>query len=93
MREAWEAMENFSYVTEVTVKGISSGKVNYIDAKGKNNSITADNIVIHAGRQPRHDEALKFYGTADQFFVIGDCRVEGNVRTSIRTAFAAASQI
>ena len=35
----------------------------------------------------------EFYGTADRFFLIGDCSEVGNVQRSIRTAFAAASQL
>lgn len=43
----------------------------------------------------------QFIGSAERFFVIGDCSCdgdivrisEGNVRTSQRTAFSAASQI
>lgn len=89
----YEAMDNFRYFTEVTVKGISKGKVTYIDVKGSENSIQADTVVISAGRQPRREEAQKFYGTAGRFFAIGDCDSAGSVRSCTRTAFAAASQI
>jgi 2,4-dienoyl-CoA reductase-like NADH-dependent reductase (Old Yellow Enzyme family)/thioredoxin reductase len=92
-RQAWESLKNFSFITGVTATGLSEGKVTYIDAKGNENSIQTDSIVIYAGRKPRQDEALKFYGTADRFFIIGDCRAEGNIRKSMRTAFAAASMI
>jgi hypothetical protein len=35
-----------------------------------------------------------FYGTAERFFIIGDCGNEGGtVRKSIRSAFEAASKI
>jgi NADPH-dependent 2,4-dienoyl-CoA reductase/sulfur reductase-like enzyme len=89
----YEAMDNFSYITEVSVTGISKGKVTYVDAEGKEKSIRADNVVISAERQPRKEEAQKFYGTASRFFAIGDCDSAGSVRTCTRTAFAAASQI
>jgi hypothetical protein len=39
-------------------------------------------------------EALSFFGAAKRFFMIGDCSDEGgNLRKSIRTAYAAASKI
>jgi 2,4-dienoyl-CoA reductase-like NADH-dependent reductase (Old Yellow Enzyme family)/thioredoxin reductase len=89
----YEAMDNFKFITEVTITGISTGKVTYADAKGNEKSIQADNVVISAGRQPRKEEAQKFYGTADRFFAIGDCDSAGSVRSCTRTAFATASQI
>jgi len=81
------------FLIEAQVTGISTGKVTYVDAKGNEKSIQADNVVISAGRQPRKEEAQKFYGTADRFFTIGDCDSAGSVRSCTRTAFTAASQI
>jgi len=101
LRTAWEALANFNYITEVTATAISEGEVTYIDVKGDKKSIGADNVVIYAGRKPRRDEAIEFYGAADRFFIIGDCNTpgilqahaQGNVRNCNRTAFAAASMI
>jgi len=89
----YEAMDNFKFITEVTITGISAGKVTYVDAKGNEKSIKADNVVISAGRQPRKEEAQKFYNAAGRFFAIGDCLSVGSVRACNRDAFAAASQI
>jgi hypothetical protein len=44
---------------------------------------------------------MKFAGTAKRFFIVGDCKMpgiikthwEGNMATSIRSGFAAASEI
>ncbi len=101
LRTAWRALPNFDYLTEVTATGISTDKVTYIDANGKEKSIKADNVVIYAGRKPRRNEALEFYSAAKRFFTIGDCSIHGNLRKHIdgnvakatRTAFAAASRI
>jgi 2,4-dienoyl-CoA reductase-like NADH-dependent reductase (Old Yellow Enzyme family)/thioredoxin reductase len=89
----YEAMDNFSFMTKVTVTDISTGKVTYVDAKGNKKSIQAESVVISAGRQSRQEEAFKFYGTADRFFTIGDCSDAGSIRSCNRTAFAAASKI
>lgn len=87
-------MKNFSFMTEVTAKGISDGKVTYLNAKGSAKSIQADSVVVYAGFKPKLDEALRFSDSAERFFIIGDCdEVGGMVRACTRTAFAAASQI
>jgi pyruvate/2-oxoglutarate dehydrogenase complex dihydrolipoamide dehydrogenase (E3) component len=102
-RERWdmEKFKDFSYVTGAVVKEVSKDQVTYTDARGGEKSIPADTVVVYAGRKPRLDEALGFHGAAGRFFVIGDCSkdgdlvriCDGNVRTSQRTAFAAASKI
>jgi len=90
----YQITDNFNYITEATVTGISKGKVTYKDAKGAEKSIPADDVVIFAGFKPRKTEALKFSGLADQFFIIGDCSGNGGeIRKCNRIAFAAASQI
>jgi pyruvate/2-oxoglutarate dehydrogenase complex dihydrolipoamide dehydrogenase (E3) component len=99
--ERWDLFKSFGFITEVTVKDVSGGKVTYTDANGKEQTIPADNVIIYAGRKPRQDEALKFYGSAERFFMIGDCSSngdivrlsDGSVRTGIFSAFSAASQI
>jgi pyruvate/2-oxoglutarate dehydrogenase complex dihydrolipoamide dehydrogenase (E3) component len=92
-RDAWEALDTFSYITEATTTGISADKVTYTDAEGKEKSLPADSVVVSAGLRPRHDDALQFYGTAERFFVIGDCNSVGNVHECMRSAFATASQL
>jgi len=101
--ERWETdrFKTFSFITEATVKNISESKVTYVDSKGSENFLQFDNVVVYAGRKPRQAEALKFFGAAERFFVIGDCNgngnivriSDGNLRTSLRTAYGAASQI
>jgi thioredoxin reductase len=96
-----EAQGNFSYVTEATVKSISKGTVTYADSKGAEKSIPADNVVLYAGRKPRQEEAMTFAGSAKRFFIVGDCKApgivkthwDGNMATSIRSGFAAGSEI
>jgi pyruvate/2-oxoglutarate dehydrogenase complex dihydrolipoamide dehydrogenase (E3) component len=101
--ERWDMdkFKTFSYITGAVVKSVGGGNVVYTDANGNEKSIPADNVVIYAGRKPRLNEAFGFYGAADRFFAIGDCSMDGdlvrigdgNLRTSQRTAFAAASKI
>lgn len=93
VRDAWEAMDNFAYVTRATTTSIRPGQVTYRDAEGVEQTIEADDIVLCGGMAPLHDEALEFYGTAGRFFLIGDCSGVGSVQTCIRSGFAAASQL
>jgi 2,4-dienoyl-CoA reductase-like NADH-dependent reductase (Old Yellow Enzyme family)/thioredoxin reductase len=85
---------NFSYVLEAIATRISDGKVFYKDATGSEKSVQADSVVIYAGLKPRTDEAMKFSGSADQFFLLGDCTGQaGTVQKTIRSAFFTASQV
>jgi NADPH-dependent 2,4-dienoyl-CoA reductase/sulfur reductase-like enzyme len=93
IKELYDSMENFSYITVATTTKILKGRVTYTDAEGKENTISCDSVVVSAGSSPRQEEALKFYGTANRFFIIGDCREAGDVQKCTRTAFAAASLI
>lgn len=92
---AYRSMKNFSSLTQVTPTKISGGKVTYTDASGKENSVTADSVVIFGGLKAKQDEAMKFSGTAKKaFYLIGDCTGRcGNIQKATRSAFFAASQV
>ena len=93
VRHVWEHMPNFRYLTSVTTTSIAKEAVTIRDAQGVEKTLEADDIVVSGGMQPRYEEALQFYGTADRFFLIGDCSEVGDVQTCMRTAFGAASQL
>ncbi|MCE5253651.1 MAG: FAD-dependent oxidoreductase [Actinomycetia bacterium] len=93
VRHAWQQLETFSFVTNAVTTAIKKGAVTYRQADGVEKTIECDDIVVAGGMNPRWDEALSFHGTADRFFMIGDCREVGSVQTSIRSAFGAASQL
>jgi 2,4-dienoyl-CoA reductase-like NADH-dependent reductase (Old Yellow Enzyme family)/thioredoxin reductase len=94
MIDTYQKLKNFGCLTEAITTRISEGKVSYLDASGNEKSIQADSIVINAGLNAKEDEALKFYGSANRFFTIGECNGEGGgVQKVIRSAFAMASQI
>ena len=85
---------NLDFVQEAIAKGISGGKVTYTDAKGSENSIQADSVVIYSGLKPRMDEAEKFTGSAGQVLFLGDCTGKnGTIQKAIRSAFFVASQV
>jgi NADPH-dependent 2,4-dienoyl-CoA reductase/sulfur reductase-like enzyme len=90
---AWEKYDNFHGITRATTTAIAEGRVTYQDADGHEKTIEADSIVICGGMKPRQVEALSFASAADRFFVIGDCSSVGNIQRSMRSAYAAASQL
>jgi hypothetical protein len=90
----FESTDNFNYILEATTTRISDGKVTYQDSRGQEKSIQTDSVVIFGGLRPRQDEAMKFFGSANGFFIIGDCTGNGGEMRKInRIAFAAASRI
>jgi 2,4-dienoyl-CoA reductase-like NADH-dependent reductase (Old Yellow Enzyme family)/thioredoxin reductase len=85
---------DFKYVMKTTVKGIAGGEVTYMDEKGAENSIQADSVVVWSGLRPRNEEAVSFFGSADEVLLLGDCTGEnGRVLKTIRSAFYVASQV
>jgi len=90
---AWEVLPEFHSIVNARCTSITDACVNYIDSNGKENSISVDNIVISAGMTAKKDEALSFYGIADRFYMIGDCRKPATVQQAMRSAYATASTI
>ena len=85
---------NFSSVLEAKVKSVTGGKVTYTDATGAEKSVQADSIVVWSGVKPRMDEAEKFFGSADEVLLLGDCTGRnGMLHKAIRSAFFVASQV
>ena len=93
VRHVWESMENFHYLTDVTTTAIAKGKVTYKGPDGVEKTLDADDIVLSGGMEPRYDAAVQFFGSADRFFIIGDCSGVGSVQTCMRTALGAVSQL
>jgi 2,4-dienoyl-CoA reductase-like NADH-dependent reductase (Old Yellow Enzyme family)/thioredoxin reductase len=84
----------FKYLLGVTIKGVTGGMVTYTNSDGKDESVQADSIVVWSGLKPRMDEAEKFFGSADEVLLLGDCTGKnGSLQKSIRSAFFVASQV
>ena len=92
-KEAWEAEPNFHGITGVKVARIEQGAVVYTDKEGKEHSLEADSVVMCAGRVPRDAEAMAFYGTAPEFYTIGDCKKPASVQQGNRHAWSVANRI
>lgn len=92
-RDAWEAEPNFHSVCNATVTAISPRGVTYRNQSGEEVTLPADSVVISAGMKARTDEAMRFYGTAPLFYMIGDCKRPGTILECNRTAFAVSHKI
>ncbi|MBN1631955.1 MAG: FAD-dependent oxidoreductase, partial [Thermoleophilia bacterium] len=93
VRHAWQQLEGFSFITHAATTAIEKGKVTYRDADGAEHTIECDDVVLSGGMRPLYDEALEFHGSADRFFMIGDCTEVGSIQTCMRSALGAASQL
>ena len=93
MRPAWEAYPNLRGITEVTTKSVAGNTVTYVDADGREQTITADSVVLCGGMKPLTDEALSYADAADQFLLVGDCNGCGNLQKVNRQAFSRAMQL
>ena len=91
--EAWLAEPNFHGITGVKVARIEEGAVVYTDKEGVEHSLPADSVVMCAGRVPREKEALAFYGSAPEFYMIGDCKKPASVQQLNRHAWSVANRI
>jgi 2,4-dienoyl-CoA reductase-like NADH-dependent reductase (Old Yellow Enzyme family)/thioredoxin reductase len=91
--EAWQALDNFSYILNARCSGIKGNEVTYIDAKGDEKAIKADSVVVSTGMKANTAEALEFYGIADRFYMIGDCKRPAAIQQAMRSAFSISSII
>ena len=91
--EAWLAEPNFHGITGVKVARIEPNAVVYTDKDGVEHSLEADSVVMCAGRVPREQEALAFYGSAPEFYMIGDTKKPASVQQGNRHAWSVANRI
>lgn len=93
MDEMWQKLPNFTGLVNVTVTAVTDHSVTYVDQAGQSHTLPADDIVVAAGMKGQTERALAFYGSAPEFYLLGDCKKPGTIQTTIRQAFAVASGI
>lgn len=93
MVDKWRPMEQLRQIKRAATTEIGKGFVKYTGPDGAEHTIECDDVVALGGMRPLTDEAMRYYGSASQTFMIGDCNKVGSIRECNRTAFAAASQI
>ena len=90
----WERYDEFTGIVNATTKSVSGNSVTYVDAEGKEQTISGDAVVICGGTRRLTEEALSYRNSAVQFYAIGDCLPgAGNIQRCTRQAFARANMI
>lgn len=69
---------NIKRITGAQIVSVENGVAVYKNKDGSEGSVAYDSIVINAGFQPCVDEAEAFFGTAPQYYVVGDADVAIN---------------
>lgn len=77
----------------VSVDRIEPGRVWFTTLDGEQKCVEFDDAILSGGMEPDRDGAIGFYGSAKEFYMIGDCREANNMRLAIRDAYAVAMQI
>ena len=91
--EAWQALPTFHWQLNATVTSIQDDRVTYKDQEGVEHAIACDSVVVSLGMKPLTDEALSFYGCADRFALVGDCRKSATVEQAMRSAYAVSHSV
>lgn len=91
--ERWLREKNFHFLTNVQIESVTDTGVIYRDKAGALCELPADNVVISGGRAADTEFTLSFYGSANDFFLVGDCKTPGNVQKCMRMAYAAATRL
>ncbi len=93
LHNACKREPNFSYITKAVTTSIRPDGVTYTDAEGRKHELPCDDVILSGGVKPCMEEAMAFYGSAERFYLIGDCDQPGSIQTCVRSAFSIASQI
>lgn len=80
---------NFTSLTGARCQSITDNSVTYVK-DGKEETISADSVVLCAGMKPKAQEADTFFGCADEVSEIGDCVRARTVEWATKEAYYAA---
>ena len=93
MASYWEHFDNLKGITKATTVKVTPKTVTYRDEAGEEHTLEGDDVIVCGGVRPYLDGALKYAAAAPFFRLIGDADGAGDIQRSIRSGFAAASQI
>ena len=85
--------KNLSAITYASTTEITDEGVWYQDRAGEKHFIPADDVVLSGGVKPRQAEAMALAGTAPEFYVIGDAKKPGDIKSCTRSAYSIATLI
>lgn len=92
LRSAWEHTPGLDTIVNATVTEIGENGVVYKDDSGCRKLI-ADTVILAVGMKSKSEEAMKFHGISELFYMVGDCKKTGTIQTTNRSAYYAANNI
>ena len=93
MAPYWEHFDNLKGITKANTVKVTPKTVTYVDADGAEHTLEGDDVIVCGGVRPYLEGALKYAAAAPYFRMIGDVDGAGDIQKSVRSGFAAASQI
>lgn len=93
LRDAYQALPTFKWLTEVKYDSIDEQGVVYTDKEGQKQRIDCGLIVCCTGTKSRPDDCAKFYGSGRFTHYIGDCIRPGDVHQAVSEGYGRANQI
>ena len=78
-----------------TTTKVENGLLHYTNFRGDQKTLEFDSVIISGGVHPQTEAALRYYGSAPEFYIAGDCAGdgEGSVQKALRSAYGIAIQI
>ncbi|MGN1413975.1 MAG: FAD-dependent oxidoreductase [Anaerovoracaceae bacterium] len=93
LKAEWENQAGLSWETGAAVTRVESGRVYFADKENREKEAVFDNLILAAGFEMKAEEAMDFYGTADEFHMIGNCAVAGGLNKVNRSAYCTCVRI
>lgn len=93
MAPFWERFENLRGITGATTVAVTPTSAVYRDRDGAEHTIEGTDVIVCGGVRPRERDAYAYALCAPEFYVVGDAGGAKDIQTSVRSAFAAASQL
>ena len=91
-RAEWENQPGLHWDTDARVTRICDGRV-FFTRDGEEHAVPFDSLVLAAGYRANAEQAMAFYGTADEFHMVGNCMVAGGLNNVNRNTYFTCTRI
>ena len=91
-RAEWENQPGLHWDTDARVTRIRGGRV-FFARDGEEHAVPFDSLVLAAGYRANAEQAMAFYGTADEFHMVGNCMVAGGLNNVNRNTYFTCTRI
>lgn len=91
-RAEWENQPGLHWDTDARVTRICDGRV-FFARDGEEHAVSFDSLVLAAGYRANAEQAMAFYGSADEFHMVGNCMVAGGLNNVNRNTYFTCTRI